>query len=128
MRIPLIVVSSPPVLPPPPLGTEHAARQPNAHAQQLEDRLAPWRAAWPEIEMVARIPDLAPGPALVQAGRTAQLTVLGRRPAGALTLRRPGGTVRHVLRHSSRPVAIVPLTASLNETHPAPTPIKKEES
>lgn len=128
MRIPLIVVSSPPVLPPPPLGTEHAARQRHAAAQQLEDRLAPWRAAWPEVEMVARSTDLAPGPALVEAGRSAQLTVVGRRPAGPLALRRPGGTTRHVLRHSARPVAVVPLTRSPDETSPAPTPTEKEDS
>ncbi|MFE9425774.1 universal stress protein [Kitasatospora sp. NPDC006697] len=68
--------------------------------------LEPWKAAYPEVEVVADTEGAAPGPALVEASAKARLLVLGRRPTDQVGLL---GPVAHaVLHHADCPVAVVP--------------------
>ncbi|MDP3890209.1 universal stress protein [Nocardioides sp.] len=128
MRVPLIVVSSAPVLPPHRHGSAYAAHQRAADAQRLAERITPWRQAWPEVEMVARSSDLPAGRALLEAGQPAQLTVLGRHSSLPAPGRRPGSTSAHVLRHSTHPLAIVPLSTPWHPVRSPSTSTPKEQS
>lgn len=73
-----------------------------AATTELEGRLAPLRAARPDLQMTL---ELVPGEAvdtLVEASRTADLLVLGLHGDHAV----PGGTLRGVLAHAHCPVGI----------------------
>lgn len=73
----------------------------------LADRLAPWRATYPDVRLTPLVQENHPVAALVDNARTAQLLVLGGRTyptTGVVT-----GTVsRSVLKQASCPVAVVP--------------------
>lgn len=90
LRVPLVVVCS---------GDEPE--------DALHRRLEPWRAAHPEVEVVARSVADRPDRALVETSRFAQMVVVGRHHSTSLggVL---GSTARRVLNGANRPVAVVP--------------------
>lgn len=78
-------------------------------ATDLQDRLRPWRQAFPGVDVQADSVAAAALPALLEAELPAQLTVVGRHaghhmPGGAL-----GATPRALVQRSRRPVAVVPV-------------------
>jgi len=79
----------------------------------MDLRLAPWRAAFPDLEIVTAAPAERPVDALTDAGHVAQLVVVGRHTRGAGHLGpRLGSTARGVLHHAAVPVAVVPVPSS----------------
>ncbi|PBC75869.1 nucleotide-binding universal stress UspA family protein [Streptomyces sp. TLI_235] len=93
-----------------PLRAVHAGSVPRAdlggEAALLAGALEPWKAARPEVEVVADAESGGPGRVLVEASAKARLLVLGRRPAGPAVLLGP--VVHAVLHHAACPVAVVP--------------------
>jgi nucleotide-binding universal stress UspA family protein len=85
----------------------------------LDLRLAPWRAEFPDLEIVTAAPAERPVDALTDAGHVAQLVVVGRptRRAGHPGPRL-GSTARGVLHHAAVPVAVVPVRSSDVEPKP----------
>ena len=84
----------------------------------MDRRLAPWRAEFPDLEIVTVAPAERPVDALTDAGHVAQLVVVGRHTRGAGHLGpRLGSTARGVLHHAAGPVAIVPVTSSCHIPH-----------
>jgi nucleotide-binding universal stress UspA family protein len=76
----------------------------------MDLRLASWRAEFPDLEIVTAAPAERPVGALTDAGRVAQLVVVGRHTRGAGHLGpRLGSTARGVLQHAAVPVAVVPV-------------------
>ena len=69
--------------------------------QLLSDALRPWRAKYPDVDVLEDVVLFAPVKALVHASAGAELVVVGRH-AG------PGATVRDLLEHCRCPVAVVP--------------------
>ncbi|WP_033823966.1 universal stress protein [Kitasatospora sp. MBT63] len=98
-----------------PLRVVHAGADPvgaceghSGESALLDRVLGSWKAAHPEVEVIADTEGAAPGPALVEASAKARLLVLGRRPADRVG---PLGPVAHaVLHHADCPVAVVPET------------------
>ena len=79
----------------------------------MDRRLAPWRAEFPDLEIVTVAPAERPADALTDAGHVAQLVVVGRYTRGAGHLGpRLGSTARGVLHHAAVPVAVVPVPSS----------------
>jgi nucleotide-binding universal stress UspA family protein len=79
----------------------------------MDLRLAPWRAEFPDLEIVTAAPAERPVDALTDAGRVAQLVVVGRHTRGAGHLGpRLGSTARGALHHALVPVAVVPVPSS----------------
>ncbi|MFF9011679.1 universal stress protein [Streptomyces sp. NPDC014870] len=75
----------------------------------LDDLLEPWRKRYAGVEVAAKAVVGSPAYQLVEASRTAQLVIVGRRnrkvPLGAHL-----GHVAHaVIHHSPAPVAVIPL-------------------
>jgi len=81
-----------------------------AHAEAktvLEDQLAIWQQAYPDVEVVVNCVAEPAGRAIIEASRVAQLTVVGRHASPTLT-GTLGSTGRAVLHHATRPVTVVP--------------------
>jgi nucleotide-binding universal stress UspA family protein len=79
----------------------------------MDRRLAPWRAEFPDLEIVTAAPAERPVDALTDAGHVAQLVVVGRHTRGAGHLGpRLGSTARGALHHAAVPVAVVPVPSS----------------
>jgi nucleotide-binding universal stress UspA family protein len=108
MRVPLIVVSAWEM---PNIYTwspADVARWRHRYASSLDERLAPWCARYPSLEVVARsLPEPA-HLAVLDASRIAQLTVVGRHSSPHLGGFRLGSTARSVLNAAERPVAVIP--------------------
>jgi nucleotide-binding universal stress UspA family protein len=110
LRVPLIVVSAwaiPALLAWSP-GDSTRCRTDNERA--LERLLEPWRAEYPETEIVAHCVAETSKQALLDAVEVAQLTVVGRHTArhnGGFSF---GATARGVVHHATHPVAVVPVT------------------
>ncbi|MER5635540.1 universal stress protein [Kitasatospora sp. NPDC002227] len=76
---------------------------------RLEDALAPWREKFPEVPVKAEVTAWPAGRALVEASRSASLTVVGRRTSKTRPAVPGLGAVAHaVLHHAHSPVAVVP--------------------
>lgn len=82
------------------------------HQETVEARLAPWREAYPDVEVAARCVPGPPRQALLDAARVAQLAVLGRHSGGHLRGTMLGSTARGVLHQAEHPVAVVPVPAA----------------
>jgi nucleotide-binding universal stress UspA family protein len=97
----------------------------SVHDAELEERLAHWQARFPDVDVQATSVAEPADKALLEASRIAQLTVVGRHHARALT-GRLGGTARGVLHEATRPVMVVPsgtteeLTRELTERRTRP--------
>lgn len=84
----------------------------------LDRRLAPWRAEFPDLEIVTAAPAERPVDALTDAGQVAQLVVVGRHTRGAGHLGpRLGSTARGALHRALVPVAVVPVLSGDDEPH-----------
>ncbi len=107
LRVPLIVVSAfkPPYLTEWSASDVHASRSRNDAG--LEERLAPWLEAYPDLEVVIRSVAEPADRALLEAAEVAQLAVVGRHHSAVLS-GVLGATARGVLARASRPVAVVP--------------------
>jgi nucleotide-binding universal stress UspA family protein len=106
-RVPLIVVGA---FDPAWLQAWSRTDMQDAHAEAksaLEGRLATWRHAYPDVEVVADSVAESAGKAITEASQLAQLTVVGRHASPTLT-GTLGSTARSVLHHATRPVAVVP--------------------
>lgn len=77
------------------------------HDESLERRIGPWQETYPEVEVSFHSVAEKPAQALLEASQVAQLVVVGRHHAAALS-GILGSTAQAVLRHASRPVAVVP--------------------
>ncbi len=77
------------------------------HDAELAERLAPWRERHPDLEVIATNVAEPPDHAVLEAARVAQLAVVGRHHSTTLS-GVLGATARRVLRHATRPVAVVP--------------------
>ncbi|MFD4660644.1 universal stress protein [Kitasatospora sp. NPDC058444] len=99
-----------------PYSTEPVVYQPEvrealeaAELLRLQDALAPWRAKHPEVRVEAELTAWPAGRALVEASRSACLTVVGRRRPRLHPSAPWLGHVTHaVLHHAHSPVAVVP--------------------
>jgi nucleotide-binding universal stress UspA family protein len=69
--------------------------------QLLSDALRPWRAKYPDVEVLEDVVLFTPVQALVHASEGAELVVVGRRSASS-------SIVRDLLEHCRCPVAVVP--------------------
>ncbi|MFH9352827.1 universal stress protein [Kitasatospora sp. NPDC017646] len=80
-----------------------------AELMRLQDALAPWREKHPEVRVQAELSAWPAGRALVEASRSARLTVVGRRRPRLHPAAPWLGPVTHaVLHHAHSPVAVVP--------------------
>jgi nucleotide-binding universal stress UspA family protein len=89
----------------PPDVTDWSAR----HEAALNDRLRPWRARYPDLEVVDRSVAKTAERALLDASPVSQVIVVGQHRGssrGGLSL---GSTTRGVLHRVTRPVAVVPV-------------------
>ena len=77
------------------------------HDAELGTRLAPWRERYPDLEVITTNVAEPPDHAVLEAARVAQLAVVGRHHSTTLS-GVLGATVRRVLTHATRPVAVVP--------------------
>ena len=75
--------------------------------QELEDVLAPFRAAFPTVEVQPQVPLMHPGDLMLQNEKDAQLLVLGRKHDGHFGFAF-GSISRGVLHYATTPVAVVP--------------------
>lgn len=82
------------------------------HQEIVDARLAPWRDAYPDVEVAIRCVPGPPRQALLDAARVAQLTVLGRHSGGHLRGTMLGSTARGFLHRAEHPVAVVPVPAA----------------
>jgi nucleotide-binding universal stress UspA family protein len=79
-----------------------------AQASLLAESVDPWTRKYKSVPVRRRVVQDSAAHALVQAGRSAQLIVLGRRGDNALPGRRLGSVSHAVLHHATCPVAVVP--------------------
>jgi nucleotide-binding universal stress UspA family protein len=107
-----------------PLVVVHAWEEPPPYAREgdrvraltkeaeaaLAERLAPWLARFPALDVTCQAPAVAPGRALLDASADASMVVLGRY-AGVHHLLGFSGfsTCRKVLHHARCPVSVVPI-------------------
>jgi nucleotide-binding universal stress UspA family protein len=107
LKVPLVVVSAWEI----PSGLAWSAEAVGGVRAEYDDslrhRLEPWRAAYPDVEVVTRSVAETPQQALLDGSGVAQLVVVGRHHSAALS-GLLGSTARGVLRRSTRPVAVVP--------------------
>jgi nucleotide-binding universal stress UspA family protein len=75
--------------------------------RRLDDLVSVWREKYPEVAILAEAVDDHPAAALVSAGTTAQLLVVGSRGRGALRGMLLGSVSQHLLHHSACAVAVV---------------------
>lgn len=91
----------------------------------LDQQLEPWRAEFPDVEVVTATPAERSVDAVLDAGHVAQLMVVGRHARGAHHVGpRLGSTVRGVLHRAEVPVAVVPTGGVEHE----PTPSRRTSS
>ncbi|KOG09079.1 MULTISPECIES: universal stress protein [Streptomyces] len=76
----------------------------------LEDLLEPWRKRYTGVEAEAESVVGSPAYQLVEASRTAQLVIVGRRSRNVPLGPHLGHVAHAVIHHSPAPVAVVPLT------------------
>ena len=89
-------------------------------AAGLDQHLAPWRAEFPDVEVVTGTPAERPVDAVLDAGHVAQLMVVGRHVRDAHHVGpRLGSTVRGVLHRAEVPVAVVPTGGVEHEPEPS---------
>ncbi|MER7853423.1 universal stress protein [Streptomyces bacillaris] len=101
----------------PPLVGYGAAYDPRVHAQlemcakaALEDVLRPWKKRYPDVRTTAQANVGHPATQLVDSGRPAGLTVVGRRVRDSSLGTHMGPVAHAVLHHARTPVVVVPLT------------------
>jgi nucleotide-binding universal stress UspA family protein len=75
--------------------------------RSLHDVLAPWRAAFPDVDVAQRLVNASPGRALVDESAGAALLVIGGSRSGRLNRSLLGAPTRAVLHAVSSPVTIV---------------------
>lgn len=75
---------------------------------EADTAMAEIREDFPGLQISAETVPGEPGEALVAAGQTAQLLVIGGRGHGAVRGLLLGSVSRHLLRHAACPIAIVP--------------------
>jgi nucleotide-binding universal stress UspA family protein len=107
LAVPLVVVSAWEIPDALAWSPQDIERERSHYDDALSRRLAPWRARYPRLEVVARNVAENPDHALLDASHVAQMVVVGRHHSAALS-GLLGHTARHVLRNSTRPVAVVP--------------------
>jgi nucleotide-binding universal stress UspA family protein len=95
--------------PPPPLerGPRIADRVAAAEQAALDEVTERWQRTFPDITVTGSLVAGHPAQALTEAGRQAQLLVVGSRGRGALRGALLGSVSQHLLRHASCPVAVV---------------------
>lgn len=76
--------------------------------QALEAALAPWRRAYPQVEVKLDVVAGRAGPHLAEVGASAQLVVVGRRQRRGPVGTRIGPVVHAVMHHCAAPVAVIP--------------------
>ncbi|KQX46255.1 MULTISPECIES: universal stress protein [unclassified Streptomyces] len=76
----------------------------------LEDLVGPWRKRYAGVDVTATTVDGVPAYQLVEASRTAQLVIVGRRSRKVPLGTHLGHVAHAVIHHSPAPVAVVPLT------------------
>ncbi|MFI5485006.1 universal stress protein [Micromonospora echinaurantiaca] len=74
---------------------------------ELEEALARWRPAFPDVEVTIEVASAAPAALLVQASRNAQLVVVGSRGRGGLRGMLLGSVSQQLIQHAHCPVAVV---------------------
>jgi nucleotide-binding universal stress UspA family protein len=84
-----------------PVLEEDRATWEDQEVQSLSDALRPWRAKYPDVEVLEDVVLFTPAQALAHAADGAELVVAGRRDA-------TGSTLRELLEHTRCPVAVVP--------------------
>ncbi|MYT16747.1 Nucleotide-binding universal stress protein, UspA family [Streptomyces sp. SceaMP-e96] len=89
----------------PPSGAPDAERE-TGEEKKLTDLLAPWRAEFPDVDVVEQVEPGRVAPVLLRACSQASLLVVGRRMQRTPMLLGP--VVFAVLHHSFCPVAVVP--------------------
>ncbi|MFE3433098.1 universal stress protein [Streptomyces sp. NPDC059171] len=101
----------------PPLVGNGAAYDPRVHVQlemsaraTLDDVLVPWRKRYPGVRTTAQADPGHGATQLVERGRGAGLTVVGRRIRDSRLGTHIGPVAHAVLHHARTPVAVVPLT------------------
>ncbi|MFC4907087.1 universal stress protein [Actinomadura gamaensis] len=80
---------------------------------RLEQSVAPWCTKYPQVETRTSLLVTSPREALLEAARTADLIVVGRRGAGGRDGLRVGATTSAMLQQSPCAVAVVPPRAGL---------------
>ncbi|MFF4255118.1 universal stress protein [Streptomyces sp. NPDC001663] len=84
-----------------PVLEEDRATWEDHEVQLLSDALRPWRAKYPDVDVLEDVVLFTPVEALAHASEGAELVVVGR-PSGSAS------TVRELLEHCRCPVAVVP--------------------
>jgi nucleotide-binding universal stress UspA family protein len=107
LKVPLVVVSAWQVPHLYAWSPADVSRIQATYATALRTRLEPWRDRYPEVEVVSRVVAEKPADAILDMSSIAQLVVVGRHHARALS-GVLGSTTSHLLYHSTRPVAVVP--------------------
>jgi nucleotide-binding universal stress UspA family protein len=79
-----------------------------AAKEELADGLAGWQRSYPGVRVEHVIAATAPGPALVEASRTAQAVVVTARRNVELLHPKLGSTVRRLLARAQCPVFVIP--------------------
>jgi nucleotide-binding universal stress UspA family protein len=79
-----------------------------AARERLQQRLAPWRAAYPQVDAEAVVSPDDAGAVLVAVSHTARLLVVGRPSHGAVVNTLIGSTGLHLLHHAGCPVLVAP--------------------
>jgi nucleotide-binding universal stress UspA family protein len=90
-----------------PLETNGWAADDARKRRYLDDVLAPWRAAFPEVDVAQRLVNASPGRALVDESAGAALLVIGGSRSGRFSSSLLGAPTRAVLHAVSTPVTIV---------------------
>jgi nucleotide-binding universal stress UspA family protein len=107
--VPLVAVHA--VAPDPPADLDAArGSSPTAAAlgrQALDRVLHRWHPLFPDVPVVTRLVDGDPARALVAESRGASLVVVGSRGRGVVSATVFGSVSRSVLRHGTRPLAVV---------------------
>jgi nucleotide-binding universal stress UspA family protein len=78
----------------------------------VRDRLAPWRAKHPEVDVIEDITSVHPVAALTEASKDAGLVVVGNRGHSGVAAAVLGSVSHGVLHHAHCPVAVVRLRAA----------------
>lgn len=107
-KVPLHVLRawhSPPGQRPPPAPDARAGAQ--AARSELEESLARWRRAFPDLQITVEVAEGNPAELLVTASRNAQLVVVGSRGHGGLAGMLLGSVSQQLLHHAHSPVAVV---------------------
>lgn len=74
---------------------------------ELEEALARWRPAFPDVEVTVEVAAAAPAALLVEASRNAQLVVVGSRGRGGLRGMLLGSVSQQLIQHAHCPIAVV---------------------